>query len=193
MLAPVRTVAPSGALFTTAEAKAHLRVDYSDEDTYIDALVTAAMQHLDGYTGRLGRALITQTWAQEFSSFDDKLRLAVGDLQAVSSVTYYDANNALQTLAASVYVGATDSLGPFVSLKPGQSWPSTYTRQDAVKITWTAGYGVVAAVPQAIKQAALLLIGQWYAAREAAGDAANATELPFAVEALLAPYIRNRI
>ena len=193
MLAPVRTVAPSGALVSTAEAKAHLRVDFSDEDSYIDSLALAAMTYLDGYTGRLGRAILTQTWSQEFSAFDDKLRLAVGDLQAVSSVTYYDATNTQQTLAAAVYVAATDSLGPYISLKPGQTWPSTYTRQDAVKITWTAGYGIASAVPSPIKQAALLLIGHWYAAREAAGEAANATELPFAVEALLAPYIRNRI
>lgn len=192
MLAPVRTVAPAGTLVSLSEAKAHLRVDYSDEDNYINGLILAAMSYLDGYSGRLGRALISQTWQQDFPAFTDPLRLAVGDLITVTSVTYYDATNTQQTLASTIYTGASDTLGAYIGLKPDKTWPAIYGRPDAVRVTWTAGYGASAsAVPVAIKQAALMLIGQWYASREATGD--TATELPFAVEALLAPFIRNRL
>jgi uncharacterized phiE125 gp8 family phage protein len=192
MLAPVRTAAPVDPLISLSEAKAHLRVDYSDEDNYINGLILAAVSYLDGYSGRLGRALTTQTWTQDFPAFADPLRLAVGDLIAVSSVTYYDATNAQQTLATSVYASATDTLGPYIGLKPDKTWPTTYTRPDAVRVTWTAGFGATSAsVPPAIKMAAFLLIGHWYANREATGE--GMTELPFAVEALLAPFMRNRI
>jgi len=194
MLAPVRSVAPSVDLVTLVEAKAHLRVEHTDEDTYIGGLISAAVSYLDGYSGRMGRALLEQTWTLDFDAFTDKLRLPVGDLISVSSVTYYDASNVQQTLATSVWTSLTDSRGPYVTLKPSQVWPDAYARPDAIRVTWKAGYGTTAAsVPVAIKQAALLLIGQWYAAREAAGDSSMATELPFAVEALIAPFIKNRI
>lgn len=39
-----------------------------------------------------------------------------------------------------------------------------------------------------IRAAMLLLIGHWYANRETVGVGVSATEVPFAVEALLQPY-----
>lgn len=194
MLAPVRTVPPSVALVSLTEAKAHLRVNSSEEDALIAGLAAAAMSYLDGPSGRLGRALLQQTWVQDFEGFSGRLRLPVGDLMEVSSVTYYDASNVQQTLDASVWTAFTDARGPFVTLGIGQSWPAVYSRRDAVRVTWTAGFGATAvSVPPAIRHAALVLIGQWYANRSASGDGAQATELPFAVEASIAPFIRNRI
>jgi uncharacterized phiE125 gp8 family phage protein len=67
------------------------------------------------------------------------------------------------------------------------SWPATAPVPGAVQITYVAGYANAAAVPQAIKQAMLLLIGHWYKHREAAGEAMQ--EPPFAVGALLSPYV----
>lgn len=190
MLAPVRTVAPSASLVTLTEAKLHCRIDGPDEDVLLGALVKAAHDHIDGYSGVLGRALLTQTWRQDFDAFSDTMRLPVGNLLAVSSITYYDSTNAQQTLASSVYTGFSDTFGPYVTRKPGQVWPGTYTRPDAVSVTWTAGYGPAASdVPAPVKQAALLLIGHWYANREAVSADAGMS-VPFAVDALLAPFRR---
>lgn len=193
MLAPVRTVAPVGTVIALSDAKRHLRVDYDDEDAMIGALISAAVDYLDGYSGILGRALLTQTWRQDFDAFDDEMRLPVGNLLSVSSVTYYDASNALQTLSNAVYTGLSDRLGPYLTRKPDQVWPSGYYRPDAISVTWTAGYGATAAsIPTPIKQAILLLVGHWYANREAVNVAAGIVglELPMAVDALIAPYRR---
>lgn len=194
MLKPVRTVAPAVALITTAEAKAHLRVDHSDEDTLIDNLVSAATTHLDGYAGVLGRALTTQTWKIETDAFADPLRLPVGDLIAVTSVKYYDLNNAQQTLATTVYGAFSDDGGPYIGLKADQDWPDVYDRRDAIEVIWTAGYGATAAnVPQAIRQAALLLVGHWYTNRDAVQVGMSVAELPLAVSALIEPFRTSRI
>lgn len=191
MLAPVRTVAPAVGVITLEEAKVHCRVDGSDEDMLITGLIDAALAHVDGYSGILGRALVTQTWRQDFCEFDDLMRLPVGDLQAVSSVTYYDATNTTQTLASSVYTAFSDAIGPYITLKPGQQWPTSYSREDAIRVTWTAGYGSTAAsVPAAIRAAMLLMIGHWYQHREAVVIGETATELPMAANALLAPFRR---
>lgn len=193
MLTPVRTVDPSAGitLVTLAEAKRHCRVDAADEDLTIAALVNSAVAYLDGYSGILGRALLTQTWQQDFGAFDDVMRLPVGNLLGVTSVTYYDVNNAQQTLSASVYSALSDGLGPCIVRAYNKVWPDTYSRPDAVRVTWTAGYGAAAAnVPPPIRQAVLLLVGHWYANREAVTTDTSSAELPLGVAALLAPYRR---
>jgi hypothetical protein len=48
-------------------------------------------------------------------------------------------------------------------------------------------------VPQAIKQAALLLVGHWYANREAVSIGESVAEIPLAATALLEPFRTNRI
>lgn len=190
-LLPVRTVAPASALIATADAKAHLRIDDDDQDEYVDGLVAAATSWLDGYSGVLGRALITQTWAQSFDGFPScgTIRLALGPLGAVSSVSYR-LDGTATTLSSSIYRTGTDHLGPFVALIDGETWPSPDIRADAVTVTWTCGYGAADDVPESIRQAALLLIGHWYANRETAVVGVSANEVPLAVDALIAPYRR---
>lgn len=190
MFAPVRTVAPA-VLLTPAEAKAHLRVDHADDDALIAALIEAATTHLDGWSGILGRALVSQTWRQDFADFGEYLRLPLGPVVSVSSVTYYDINDASQTAASASYSLLADDYGPYVGLVPGYTWPSvSSTRNAPVSVTYVAGYGTAAAVPQAIKQAALLLIAHWYDFREAVMAGQTPTELPFGVRALLTPFRR---
>jgi uncharacterized phiE125 gp8 family phage protein len=183
--APVRTVAPTSEPVSIEEAKAQLRLDDFVEDDLVEALIAAARSHLDGYSGILGRALITQTWRQTFPAFDEPLRLPLRPVASVSSVTYYDANNASQTLSSAVYGLFADALGSYVALKPGQTFPTTYDRRDAVSVTFVCGESEA---PAAIKQAMLLLIGHWYANREAVVIGGPAVELPMAVAALLRPF-----
>lgn len=186
MLRPVLVTAPASSPVTLVEAKSHLRVDHTDEDTLIQSLIDAAMSHLDGYSGIMGRALITQTWRQDFDAFYPKMRLRPGNLLGITSITYYDNDNVSQTLSASIYDAFTDEVGPYVEQDPDESWPSTYTRPDAVRVTWTAGYGAAAAnVPAAIRAAMLLAIGHVYEKRETTIEDAFGGACHF----LLAPHI----
>lgn len=160
MLDPVRTVAPTTLAVSLNEAKLHLHVDHSDDDERIAMLVAAATEHVEKL---VGRALISQTWRQDFEAFDDELRLPIGRVISITSITYYDADNATQTLASSVYTFAQDEFGPYVYLKPDQEWPATYERADAVRVTWVAGDGTTAnAVPANDRNAILLLVADWY-------------------------------
>lgn len=189
MLAPVRTVAPLVTPVSVAEAKAHLRVVGSTDDTLIGALIAAATDHLDGWSGILGRALVTQTWRQDFGRFCDAMRLPLGPAASVTSVTYYDGDNVSRTLAETVYELVTDARGPFVGLKPDQSWPSTYGRRNAVSVTYVAGTAA-ADVPAAIKAAIMLMVGNLYENREANVVGTIVSALPLGVDRLLGPYLR---
>lgn len=184
MFRPVLVTAPTTDMVSLAEAKAHCRVDHDDEDAYLVALIEAATGHLDGYSGVLGRALLPQTWRQDFEDFGDVMRLPVGPVQSVTTVSYQDANGADQTLASTEYVLLRDDFGDYVTLAANKSWPSVGERADAVKITYLTGS---AGIPSAIKHAALLLVGHWFSHREAV-SAGSMMATPMAVDALLTPH-----
>jgi uncharacterized phiE125 gp8 family phage protein len=106
-------------------------------------------------------------------------------------VTYSDAANAAQTLSASVYHVIDDVMGGAIALASGQSWPPTYERPDAVRVTFVAGYGAAADVPETLKAAIKLMVGDMYRNREtAAAGQMNQIPMSTTVDMLIAPYRR---
>lgn len=186
MLAPVLVTPPTDLPITLEEAKLHLRVSHDEEDGLIENLIRAATQHVDGWTGVLGRAVMPQTWRQDFDGWSC-LRLLLNPVREIESVTYRDSDGNQQTLDPAVYTLRVDDGGAYVDLAPGQSWPAVASSVDAVSVTYEAGYDEA---PAPIRQAMLLLIGHWYDNRQATIVGTNATEVPLAVGALLSPYRR---
>jgi len=180
---------PTADILSLTEAKEHLRVDDTDSDTYITELVSVVTQMLDGRSGTLGRALMTQTWELALEEFEDDIRLPLPPLQSVTSVKYYDVNNTLQTLATSVYTVLSDDLGSFIEVVIGQHWPVIYPRDDAVVIKYVCGYGAAADVPAPIKHAAKVLLAGFYENRTEYTDGPS-SHVVQTVEAVTAPYRR---
>ena len=179
---------PATEPVTLAEAKAHLRVSGSAEDTLITALIVAARQHVETTTCR---SLITQTRRQEWSGFPASrcpLRLPFGPVISITSFTYVDSAGDTQTLTSSEYIA--DLVADVPTLRPlvDEPWPDYEYRPASLKVVYEAGYGAASAVPQTIKQAMFLLIGHWYAMREAVVVGGAATEIPLAANALLADH-----
>lgn len=181
---------PATEPVSLAEAKLHLKAETSADDTLISALIVAARQHIEV---QLRRSLVTQTWRATFDGFpraSEGFRLLKGPVQSVTSVAYVDDAGVTRTLAGSVYAPPNyDDAVPVLALAPDQSWPSYRRQQGAVTVTYVAGYGSAAAVPQAIKQAILFLVGHWYAFREAVIVGEAPAALPLGVEALIADFV----
>lgn len=196
MLAPVRVTAPTSSLLTVEEAKLALKVDLPDDDGLIGDLIAAAESLLDGYSGELGRALVTQVWRQDLPRFPacGVIRLPLAPVRAVSSVTYWGSDGVSRPLAAQVYGGVLNGAAdPYLKLAYGQSWPATYPRDDAVSVTFEAGYGAAGDVPAAIRRAALLIVGHLYENREAVTVGVSAADLPFGANRLTAGFRRVRV
>lgn len=189
-LIPVTAPAAASGVVGLELAKTHLRVDGAAEDALITGYVGAAVAMLDGAAGRLGRALLPQQWTLVLDAFPasstQAIRLPLPPLRQIDEVAYVDGDGVRRVWAAETYQVVGGRATP-ARLFPayGQGWPVARAQPGAVEITFTAGYD---AVPEPIVQAVLLLVGQWYANREAVNVGNIVNELPFAVEALLTPY-----
>ncbi len=188
MTVPYRVVPPAALPVSLSDAKAHLIVDHGDHDALIERQIAAATDMLDGYHGKLHRALVRQTWQVDLPGVPPGgvIRLPLGPAISVDSIMYRDRAGAVQTLPAADYSGPVlDGLGPFVRVR---SRPDLGPWDDAVMVRFTCGAGAPEDVPALIRQAILLLVGHWYAQREAAGD--SLVEVPLAVSAIIAQFVR---
>ena len=155
-----RTSGPSQLPITVAEAKAKLNLSAADDthDAEIQRAITAATEQVEQDTGI---AAITQTFVEYRNEFcGDAIQLHRRPVQSITSVTYAN-DDGTQTLATSVY--GFDQPRRQVYLKSGQTWPSTIDEQNAVAVTFVAGFGLVADnVPRLIQEAILLQVGAWF-------------------------------
>lgn len=189
----IRTVEPTEEPISLTEAKAHLRVDITDDDALISSLIVAARENAEQY---LWRALCTQTWRYTLDMFPQKynetpkiIKLPYPRLQSISSFTYFDTSGTEQTMVegADYLLDGDDEPARLASI-PNKDWPISQTdRINAVSITYVCGYGAATDVPGAIKSGMKLLIGHLYENREAVVSG-NMVELPMAVQWLWQPF-----
>jgi hypothetical protein len=208
-------VAASEYPLALSDAKAHLRVTDSTEDTLITALIIAATEWAEGYTNL---RFCTQTWektsngfppvgrldlkqplvnlaglgfAQNGTSVLDALPLGrielLAPLQSLVSVNYLDTTGNNQLLSGSAYQADLYTQPGFICPAWGLDWPVARLALNSVRVQFVVGFGAAAAVPLSIKQALLLLIGHLYLNREATSGFAI-SEIPYGVEALLARH-----
>lgn len=122
---------PTAEPIDLATAKAHLRVDFSDDDAYITALITAAREYSETF---MGRSLMTQTWQLNQDSFP-ALSPNVPYAVAAPSGTLYGVWNQ----QGSSPLGWQTDLSSF-----RLPWPPL---QSVTSITWTDTAGNVSTVP----------------------------------------------
>jgi uncharacterized phiE125 gp8 family phage protein len=168
---------PSVEPVTLAEAKLQCKVDFIDDDTLITALIVAAREQAEH---RTGRALCTQTLEHVLDSFPDGIELQRPPIAFVVSVKYVDASGVEQTLDPLLYSLDKDSEPGWVVPAYGTAWPETRAVPNAVRVRYTAGYGVAVAVPQSIKAWMLMAIAALYNQRAGftVGSLEAANELP---------------
>jgi hypothetical protein len=185
--------APGTEPVSLAEAKTFLRVDGTSDDALIGSLIKSARIMAEGYTHR---AFVTQTWKLTMDAFSDvrecfplggtydlprpgivengqDIRLSRRPIQSIESIETYDPENTASTVDPASYL--PDTANGRIVLNEGYLWPSELREFAAVEITYIAGY---TSVPEAIKQAILLIVSAMYENRQC-------MEMPMGATALL--------
>ncbi|MBI1621497.1 head-tail connector protein [Aquamicrobium zhengzhouense] len=164
---PVLVTPPDILPVTVEDVKGYLP-DTEMPDPVIEGMIQAAVDYLDGWTGILGRCLVEQTWRQDFDAFDRELRLPLGNVISVASVTWRDRQGAVHTVPDTSYSARTDAAGrASVRFEAGFGFPSNLHESAAVAVTYKAGFPTIPAdgsdpakstVPQNAKLAIVLMV-----------------------------------
>ena len=168
-------------IITVAALKAFLRVDHSDEDAYITALRQAAISTVevmsDTRLGDVSAVGYMDAWAA--------VRIPVGPVQSITSITYLSTANTTQTLAASHYF--TD-LNSQVARIQFVSPPDLYDdAMHRVHVNMVVGWPE-ASVPAPMIQAVRLLVGHLYENRLEEITGTITSRLRMGIDALVSPY-----
>lgn len=131
-----------------ADLKRRLRVTACDFDDELNDLISAGRKIVE-VDAKL--KLITQTVELSLDQFPSKATIEIRQLpvQSVTSITYTDEDQTTQTFSNSLYNVDTDGKPVRILLKENEDWEDTEPQwPQAVKVTYTAGYGAtVASVP----------------------------------------------
>jgi len=176
-LTAIRTAAPTVEPITLAEAKAHLRVETADDDTFITAAISAARDAVERYCGRFFAGTTAALIFDYFPAGSKPLRLPVPDVSALVSIKYLDSNNTEQTLTGATL--RSDGL----EILPAVDWP-TDVSIGTVRVEITAGAPLEFA---GARQAMLLYLTDIFEVRATTIVGASVAQNPAALM-LMQPY-----
>ena len=189
MMKLTRTVTPTDYPIDLEEVKQHSRVYHSDDDVFLQGLIAAATDYLDGPSGILGKAMITQEWLLELPSWCSDIPLPIEPVQAVT-VSYIDANGEIQAVAdADFDLEHNPSQRTVLRWQRGIDRPTLQSdHRYPVRLTITAGFGAAHDVPAGVKVAMHMMISHWFLNREAVSSGAPMSDVPMGASALLARW-----
>jgi len=173
------TTGPTTEPLTLALAKAHLKVEHSEDDTMITAMIIEARSWCEQYTRR---ALIEQTVTVNLdvwpiaSTFNPQtaITLPLGKAMSVTTFTHVDSDGATQALSgpSDSPVGTdwqedlSDAYGGVLWPPYESAWPDAREQMSAITIVFQAGYGAAAsAVPQELISAIKYRLTELYTLR----------------------------
>jgi uncharacterized phiE125 gp8 family phage protein len=192
-MANILLTGPSVEPITLTDAKLHLRVDTSAQDTLIQSLIMASRLHIEA---ALDLALITQSWRLRLDSWprSGTLVLPLRPVEELTAVRVHVDDDTIETLDVDDFIlDGTPNPARVVWRGTGTA-PVSPIAANGIEIDLVAGYGDAPSdVPQPIRQALLLLVAHWYENREPVEIGATATVIPGSVSSLLSLYRRRRL
>lgn len=126
-------------IVTTEEVKEYSNISTSANDSMISSLIIAARRLCEN---KANLAFVEKTVSEVYSSFDEFLKfsqLNAMPVKGIASIKYFDKLNSEQTVLASNYTLDNIRVPAKVNFSTGFSFPDTYDRTDAIKITYTVG------------------------------------------------------
>ncbi len=177
---------PQGLAISLDAAKAHLNVDFPQQDSFITRLIQSSTRDRENYTNR---SFLLQSWQLALDALPPgqlPIRLPrppLVSLQAFDAIGY----DGTVTAVDPTTFGVNQDVEPgLVVLRPNQSWP---VKTDAIlyfRLQYTAGYGLAndadSPLPIDLQEAIFQIVGFRYENRGSA-------DVPPAANTLCDPYV----
>lgn len=170
---------------TLEEAKAHLVVDFSEDDALLTGKIKAAREWLEQYTGL---AFAQKTIKVQYDSTDDNYLLPIGPVIGDITTVQRIVNGETTTLTSSDYWFTGFE---FPTLQFERVWTSYGSCRTAYAVTYNAGFNTDNPLPQVLKEAICKLTAELYRDRENSISGTINTMLPHNVRALVSLYRRQ--
>jgi len=173
-------------IVSTADLKEHLRITFSDDDTYIASLEKAAVRRLEEYTNLL---LLNSTVRQYGFEFSDLEVLFKGPYypEGITKVYSYIGGSWV-LISASDIEFITKSLPMRVYKMPD----ATLSTPDDVKqkyyCEYQLGYETADEIPDPLIQAIKIMVADMYENRQSVIVGRQVSEIPKTAEYLMMPY-----
>jgi hypothetical protein len=188
----------STAYISVAEAKAHLRVTHSSDDSYISTLITAALEASSFYVGfsiplavvrygfdsLVGQPALMNPLNGSPLTIGNYLRIASRVID-INKMYYVNQNNALTEFSAADWIDSPDMLSDFGINIFVNNLPPTLTDDNTKYIVEVQEGFSNADFPASIKMACMLQIAQYYDNRQNIIVGTISSEMPFGANHLL--------
>jgi len=173
----IKLITPAAPAISTADLRAHCRIDGTEEDAQLEAFLAAAHQYCEDFTGL---ALGSQTVEELLPAFPADFELSRFPVTSIVSVNYVGLDGV--EMAMSPFSYSLDDYGQRARLWPAYntSWPETLDVVNAVRVRYVAG-----SLPATVRSAMLLMVGSLYENRQDQSTS-QTHSLPHGVHALLA-------
>jgi len=186
------TSPPASEPVTVADAKAHLRIDGSEEDVLIASLLLTSRLHIET---ALSLALVTQSWTLKLDCWPPgrDVELPLSPLRSVDEVRIKDASGVAVVVSAESYLvdlAARPARLVWNNVTP----PIPRVAVNGIEIDLTAGFGADGdSVPAPLKHAILMLAAHWYEHRDPQEIGGEGARIPDAVGELINPFRTIRL
>jgi len=163
------------------EAKAHLRINVSDEDALLAGLLRAAADMCEAFTGR---ALVERAVAEVLAAPTAWTRLGAAPVRAIQGVEALAEEGTATALAAAAYAVDVDAAG--------DGWVRLlqFTGAKRIRVSYLAGMASGPnGLPEALRHGIVRLAAHLYVHR----DRPDGAGPPAAVTALWRPWRRLRL
>lgn len=174
---------PATPVLSVAEVKAHLRINFPDDDAWLALAVEAASEAFEKQSAKPLRRGQFSAAAPGFPDGSEPFYLPLGGVWSVLQITYWQDGVQSVLDPANYTLEASAVLQSYTHIYPaGGGWPiGTDPRGDAVFIVVDAGLPLISAMT---KQHLLAAVAELYFEREQTADATDGPSLAAALAAL---------
>lgn len=127
----------------------------SDHDALLTEYEKVAVERIQNESRR---QFITATWKMYLSCFPDVITIRKCPVSSITQIRYVDTDGDWATLDTSVYEPFLTREPAEIRLAYNQTWPLIRQKEQAVEVTFVAGYGTADDVPEIAKHAVKLIV-----------------------------------